>query len=498
VAAKRVNVRRKSGKSVEIRKLPATSVLVAETKSKRVSNSANFLTGRKNVLTKYESFDDFVYDLAGDPLAAELAGLEHHMAVVRNGVLNVLRKNAIFIGSSVIEELVFEAFKNVSGAKQPLALLYEIVRDAGLHEPGLLIFPLHSTGILGFGFARALARGLHYGDLETEFVVPEAGLLFSPQTNSTSGTLRLMKRAQDHLHLQRSIPEESLQHHMRVQPTAWLTRNPLLLVKTRVFSGSTYENQRFLLLKLRIATALLLFLSSLERGLKGKKPAKWTSSQATNNWQTLDIHHYLVYQASGRRGARYVGKRIPMNVDLTDLVEVSGIGVDFHPEAWKKRPHVTKRLITALAIVERGYLRHEMIKSEDDIKGRMYRKLFSCLGYFHRSFRPRSRYEERCVNLAIAFETLLTDSSGSPRKTISRRSMLALKGVPNASKLRRSAVATYKTRNSIVHSGSTILRPDIRVAQTAFTYCFLAVVERLHRLPRESASPVGEILGDLA
>jgi hypothetical protein len=66
----------------------------------------------------------------------------------------------VFVGSSVIEELVFEAFRIMPDVKEPLEVLFEIVRDAGLHGPGSLIFPLHSTGILGFGLARAFARGL--------------------------------------------------------------------------------------------------------------------------------------------------------------------------------------------------------------------------------------------------------------------------------------------------------------------------------------------------
>jgi hypothetical protein len=478
----------------EMKKLPASPDLVKKTKN--AHGSISFLSIRRGILDKYQTFDDFIYDLAADPRPPDLSGFDHHLVVVRDAVLRVLRSNMVFVGPSVIEELVFDAFKGNAPGADPLTWLFETVRDAGLHEPGLLIFPLHSTGILGFGFARGFARGLHKGDIETEFAIPDAGLVFSPQTNSVAGTVRLIKRTEEHLGLKRGVPEDSLQHHMRISTTAWLTRNPLLLVRTRVFSGSTYENQRFLLLKLRTSTSLLLFLASLERAMRGRKLPSWTSSQTTNNWQTLDIHHYLVYQPSGRRGRQYVGKRIPMNLDLTDLSEVSGIGVDFNPQVWTKRPKITARLIAALSTVERGFLKHEMIGSDPGVKGRVYRKLFSSLGYFRRSFRPLSRYEDRCVNLAIAFETLLTDSYGAPRDTINRRAKLALASVPNAANLRRAAKKVYETRNSIVHTGTANLRPDLPLAQTAFTHCFLAVVEGLHRLPKESNAPIGAVLGD--
>jgi hypothetical protein len=146
--------------------------------------------------------------------------------------------------------------------------------------------------------------------------------------------------------------------------------------------------------------------------------------------------------------------------------------------------------------VENGYLKHVLINPDDSVKTRVYRKLFSSLGYFRRSFRPLSRYEDRCVNIAVSFETLLTDSSGAPRKTITRRAGIALKGIPNAIRLRRSARDAYIARNSIVHTGVVEVRPDLKDAQRAFTHCFLSIVEHLDQLPRISDAPIGALLGD--
>lgn len=483
-------------KQDKLKNIPPAKDLMAAVTSKQINVAASFLLSRATVLQNYPSLDDLAYDFAADPMPSELRGLNHNMAVVRNAILAELRRNAVFIGPSIVEELVFEVFKNCEPGGSPLLDFFKLIRNARLHEPGLVIYPLHSVGILGLGFAKSFARNLSKSDLNVEFTVPEAGLVFSPQTNSEAGTVELVKRVQEYLGLRRTVPEDSLQHHMRIHATAWLTRNPLLFVKTRVYSGAAYENQRFLLLKVQISTALLLFLAALERGIRGRKAPSWTGSRSANNWQTLDIHHYLVYQASGRPGRRYAGQRIPMNVDTTDLSEVSGVGIDFNPYAWKKRPAITSRLVSALSDVERGYLQHVMVDPDDGIAGRVFRKLFSSLGYFRRSFRPLSRYEDRCVNIAVAFETLLTDSYGAPRETITRRAEIALKGVPNADLLRRSARNIYVARNSIVHTGAVKTRADLKNAQRAFTHCFLAIVERLDRLPKASDAPIGALLGD--
>jgi hypothetical protein len=78
--------------------------------------------------------------------------------VVRNEILNELRRKAVFIGQSIIEELSFYAFRE-GKERNPVQSVFRCVKNHGLHRPGLLIFPLYGVGILGFGAFRALGRG---------------------------------------------------------------------------------------------------------------------------------------------------------------------------------------------------------------------------------------------------------------------------------------------------------------------------------------------------
>ena len=77
--------------------------------SKRINHAFSFLLSRRDVLQKYSSLDDLAYDLAADPMPAELKGLNHNMVLLRDGILAELRRHAVFIGASVVEELVFDA-----------------------------------------------------------------------------------------------------------------------------------------------------------------------------------------------------------------------------------------------------------------------------------------------------------------------------------------------------------------------------------------------------
>jgi hypothetical protein len=221
----------------ELKKSPAVKNLVSAVASKRINAASSFLLSRRAVLQRYSSLDDLAYDLAADPMPDDLDGLNHNMVLLRDRILAELRRHAVFIGASVVEELVFDVFKNCIPGRSPLLDLFEVIRDSRLHEPGLLIYPLHSVGVLGLGFARAFARGVFGSNLDVDFCIPEAGLVFSPQTNSEAETIELVERVHRYLELRRVVPPSSLQHHMRIHATAWLTRNPLLFVKTRVFSG---------------------------------------------------------------------------------------------------------------------------------------------------------------------------------------------------------------------------------------------------------------------
>src|SRR4051812_46069596 len=96
--------------------------------------------------------------------------------------------------------------------------VFERLQEAGLYRPGVLIFPLHGIGILGFGAFRALG----HAETTIEFVHSRAGILFSPQTNSDSATVSLVRRAAKSLGIKQAIPRDSLEHHLRLPVLSWL------------------------------------------------------------------------------------------------------------------------------------------------------------------------------------------------------------------------------------------------------------------------------------
>ena len=205
--------------------------------AKRLRQSIAFLQSKHTHLQNYDSLEDSIEALISEaPKNISASGLEFHLAVVRNEILRELRKRGTFTGQSIVEELTFYIFRDGSHPR-PFHRAFEWIRDAGLHRPGLLVFALHGVGILGFGAFRALGRG----NTTVEFVLKQAGRVFSPQTNSDRRTAELIERARKYLGIKQKVPRDSIEHHLRFPVMAWMTRNPLLFVRWRAVSGERFE-----------------------------------------------------------------------------------------------------------------------------------------------------------------------------------------------------------------------------------------------------------------
>jgi hypothetical protein len=396
--------------------------------------------------------------------------------------------NGIFIGSSVIDDLLYSAVRDPS-VKHPVLRVLEVVRENGIHRPGVVLYPLHSFGISGAGFLESLAKA------RFDLIIPNAGFAVRAQTNDLKGTIDFLQHAAESLGISRTIPIDSMEHYDRLKVLKWLTHNPLLVVKVRTFAGDYYENQAFIAIKLKIATSTIFMLSALEHGLT-KSAEAWTSTRNVNNFQTLDIRHYVIFEPAPKSKRTLEARRIPMNVSPTELAEITAVPVRISVGTWMKRKKFIARICSALLRVESCYLTAILNPRNESAPFRMYRKLFQSLTYFRRSFRLTSDPGETYVNLAVAFEVLLTDSYASgvePR--IKKRLKRALEGVKGNRSLNTAARKLYKARSEVVHGGSTDTDVDVPKVRRAFVHAFVFIAENLDRIPLATTEPTKAILG---
>jgi hypothetical protein len=476
-----------------MRRLPSASKLAKEllatgSGKKKVGLSADYLLAHREDLKKYRTVEALV--LSEDPGAQRLrSGVEYHLVQIRSVLARALWSRQLFIGVTVLDDLLFYAFAH-SPAENPLESAIGSIRDHGLHHPGLIIYPVHSFGLLGAGFLH------HFTDSRLDYTSSSFGIALTPQTNSLKDTLQFFERAGTALGVRRRIPLDLIVHWHRSRGIEWLKRNPLLVVRAQAFPGSYYENQFLLLTKLRTTTAVLSMLASIQPD-NGDDDSRMRSSSKLNNWQTLDIHHYLVLYASPRSRSTLEGDCVPMNVTSTALAEISDLSFDLDPTYWQRQPEVADRIFKAASLVQDGYLMHSFGAGKESATGRLYRKFFHSLSFFRRSFQRADEDWSSIIALAIAFEMIFTDQyRGGVKERIVRRAELVFAAASDGPILAESVDALYRARGGIVHSGATNREHDLRPARRAFVMAFVELVERMGRKLPTSQTPIKDLCGD--
>lgn len=222
------------------------------------------------------------------------------------------------------------------------------------------------------------------------------------------------------------------------------------------------------------------------------------STASVNNWETLDIAHYLIGE---NLPGRPMGlRRVPMNVSALELARLSDVAATISTDELLtvRMAKLSKDVQSALRAVEQGYFQHVNLTSKAEAKKRFYKRLVSALDWYRQSFGSRINESEAVVAVAIAFETLLTDhySSGISER-LQRRLGICLKGVPGVVAYREAVVAIYKARSDIVHSRSAGMKANLVTARAAFARCFCALVARSQGWTPPADKPIQSLLQDI-
>ena len=252
-----------------------------------IKKSHDFLLSKKDVLSKFDDIDHFGFSLVSGMCTENLNGIEYNFLKIRNKISSCLHKNEIYIGPTVLDSLLFSAIK--LDTSQPVEEVFKAIKRFGLHRPGFILYPLHSFGILGAGFYSHMNKANIY------YSPPNTGIAISPQNNSVDRLLRFLKNASKQLGIRGEIPVNDLEHYIRSRPLDCVTHNPIMMVSARSYSGTYYENQSYLLVKLHFAKSFIFMLHSLENASEAKISSIFGSTSRVNNFQTLDFYHYLIF-----------------------------------------------------------------------------------------------------------------------------------------------------------------------------------------------------------
>ncbi|KMS56608.1 hypothetical protein V474_13675 [Novosphingobium barchaimii LL02] len=442
---------------------------------------ANWLAKQAASASTYASVEHVVTedDEVGD--VKWRRSFDHHLCFMRAGIARTFMRRDCFVGLSVIDDLIFQAVK--AGRPDIVAEVINAIVGHQLHDPGMIVFPLH-----GFGIARPYADTMRRG-LHPQLLLESAGLCVMAQTNDIEKTITLLDDARVSMGITHAFDSQGIRSYTAGNRLSWLHSNPVMAFRFNSYSHDPYENQLFYQLRMRTMTALLLMTS-----LKAPCLSSEIGSDRANNQETLDINHYLRIEVSPRL-ERLEAERIPRNVDALSLVEASDVGVRISLAGWNdlKANGELDSYLATLRQIETGYLTHQILDRRETKEASLYVKLVRSLDYFRRSFRANVRPSERVIMLAIAFETLLTDSySGGVTARIRRRAATCLQqaGMPPA--LNGAVEQLFDARGKFVHSGFGPEDISLHDARLAYVAC-LATVTRL----AQGATLVDPVIGTL-
>lgn len=447
-----------------------------------MADSAAYLQTNASSLARYRSVEDLVLV---DETDATARGLEHHLRVVRSAIARELWTRQIFIGISVLDELLFHA---AAAGGDPVLGTLSFIRGRRLDRPGLVLYPLHSFGIVTAGLSHLARESVSIHN-------PEFGFAVSPQTNSMDKTLRFLEASRWSLGIGKRVPDDLIEHWHRSRDAEWIVHNPLLVLRTRSLPGYYYDNQFLVIGRIKIVVTLIAMLGALQPPLEGKDRF-WSSSQI-NNWETLDIHHYItLFDAPGTR-AVLSGSCVPMNVDAASLAELSQLNVEVDPRALRRRRTKVGSLYGALNAAFEGYLRCRFNRRSSKASRFVYTKFMESLTYYRRSFHGSDPGWRSVLSLAIAYEMLLTDHyAGGVANRIHRRAGVLLKGVPGVRALLKSIDDLFVTRNEIVHGDLNVTPADVLTAQRAFVFVFEELVNRASATTSlQPSEPIRQLVG---
>ncbi len=472
--------------------MPSTSIVsnVSIPNNKKLKQAQEYLFKKHNLLATFNDLESVVLDTKKILTENDRSGLLHQILTMRAAMARVLWQNEIFIGVSVLDELVFQTVKDGSPT-----ICSDVLNHLGrvqADRPGFVLYPLHEFGLEVPPLLRKQSN------LKDIALFKKGDFAVCSQSNSFNGTCAKLDRMTRSLGIPGKIDKSDLRHHVDAGSMAWFESNPLMLVKIASQTGAYYENQFIYLLKLRIAASIVVMLHALDTEYADSIDRLQTSA-AVNNFETLDIRHYLIAEAPIEGKNDITFRRVPMNVSALDLARLSDLAVALSTRTLStaRMRHFKNLVVPAAKIVEQGHFQHVNLWSGDDVRRRVFRRLVTALDWYRQSFGSRIRESEAIVSLAVAFETLLTDyyAPGVTERII-RRVGLCLRGMHGVSVYKAAVEAISHTRGEIVHTGQMTNQADIRRAQAAFARCFCMIANNVQVLSSGMAEPMRQIVGD--
>lgn len=416
----------------------------------RLQNSLERLFRRKDYFSQFNNIEEWILSERKDVVDNEIEYLEY----IKNVIIRKYWRQDIYVSSAALDDIIFYAIKTYDIA-DILRGIDDIVKRSQLHKNSVVIFPLHSFGFKYGGLGRIAGR--------PEFSYRASEFQIFPQSNDFTSSENNVLQYLDDIKLpnRKKLDVDLFRHFYQSRSLSWFERNPIMLLHFRFSQQERYDNLRFIIQRINFITNKLYFLSALAN--IEDRSGSFFSTRNTNNWETLDIKHFLTVTTSAGRCALNC---IPVHFSDFMIYEKMHMNIDLLLKR-KSIHHWEKNAIECIDGLYKGY-RHYMLTYDRDHS--IYFRVASSLDYFRRSVKSINK-EDKIININIAFETLLLDrQEGGKKNKMLERLWKVLKGKINKNVSLRNIEDAISERNQIIHNGLPA-KNKIEFADIYRTYC---------------------------
>lgn len=401
-------------------------------KTKRLTNALERLSRKQSIFQSYDSVEDWaIYE------SPEHKKDVKQFETIKLIVLEKYWKQDIHIAPTALDYIIFDGLKYKSKSEL-LDFIDDRVTRSHLDKNSVVIFPLHSFGFKYGGLGKL------YGTKSIDY--QHSNFKIFSQTNSFQESRRNIVEYLKEINFKnrKSLDIGLFRHFYKSRGLKWFKNNPLMVIHFKFSQHENYDNLKFITERINFTTNKLYFLSVLLH--KRDSIGSGFSTRNTNNWETLDIKHFLTITPI-RGGSTMnclpiyfrnlmVYDKMHMNIDLT----LSNRAVK----------HWERNAINSLDEIYKGYQRYRLTNEKKYLK---FNRIANSLNYFRRAVRSLSK-EDATININIAFETLLLDKMESQKsKKMVDRLWKVLKLKINKSTNLKEVNNCIIERNNIVHNG---------------------------------------------
>lgn len=319
-----------------------------------------------------------------------------YMAHIKQYVMKKYQLRDIYISPAAVDDIIFSCIKDYD-ASVLLEKIDEHIIKSRLNRNSVVIIPLHSFGFKYFGLR-------HLSKNDSKIFFENSNFRVYPQTNSYKKSIEIIKQYIDDIKLpnRRKLDDDLFNHFYKLRSLKWLERNPFMIMHFKFSQKERFDNVRFIPEKIEFITYKLYFVYALSNISSNFDEGSLFSTKITNNWETLDIKHFITI--STRKGNADINC-LPVHFVNLWVFDIIHMNIELNHIA-QKRNKWFKEAINCIDKIYFGYLEYRLNKEDKYLK---YYRIGNSLKYFRRSIKSLS-YEDRIINLNTAFEVLLIDN----------------------------------------------------------------------------------------